>query len=344
MDTEQYAEYLKNNLQPWAKYASGRREIYTRCKYCSDSKDRNKGHFYIKIPQSDKDLSYYYCQKCHTKGVVTTTKLMEWGVYNSEMYIDIQMHNNNAFKYVDSSKFTSNIHRLSNTFITDDNLSDIKLKYINKRLGLNLSYQDLLDNKIVLNLYDLLNTNRIYNYSRHKNIVDQLDESFLGFISYDNGFINMRNLNKGNVYHTIDKRYINYNIFDSYDNSKRYYISPVNIDLNTLTPIKINIAEGCFDILSVKYNLRKEFENNIYAAVCGSGYQGLCRDIILNLKVPNLEFHIYRDTDMSMSTIYNLKDYLYSLNYPIYVHSNSLEGNKDFGVSIENIRETIVRI
>ena len=40
---------------------------------------------------------------------------------------------------------------------------DIKLSYINDRLGINLSFADCLDNKIILNLKDLLYDNWIQN-------------------------------------------------------------------------------------------------------------------------------------------------------------------------------------
>ena len=90
-------------------------------------------------------------------------------------------------------------YNLVNNYISFDRISEIKLNYINKRLGTNLNYQDLIDNKVVLNLYDVLNTNNIYNYTRDQRIVSELDQYFLGFISYDNAFINMRNLKRGGV-------------------------------------------------------------------------------------------------------------------------------------------------
>ena len=345
MDSEKYIEYLLGYLTPWAKPASGRKEVQTRCRYCAYSKNPKSGHFYIQVPRNDKELSYFYCQKCHIKGVVTATKLMEWGIYDSELCLEVSKHNKSASKYGNNKNYLNNdIFRLNNTYISQDRLSEAKLGYINKRLGLNLSYQDLLNNKIVLNLQDVLCTNNITNLTRDSRIVKELDESFLGFISYDNAFINMRNLRRGHVNPNIDKKYINYNIFDKYDNTKKYYINPCQFDLYDLEPIKVHIAEGPFDALSIKYNVRKDFSRSIYVAACGSGYHGMCRDIILNSKIPNLEFHIYPDMDIKQNVMTDLYQYLKPFQFPIYVHRNVYEGEKDFGVKADHIKETIQRL
>ena len=345
MNSQEYLDYLLNYLTPWARPASGKREVQTRCKYCEDSKTYSHGHFYIQIPQSDEELSYYYCQKCHSKGIVTANKLMEWGIYDSELCLNIAEHNKKASKYGRNKDNLSNvIYRLNNTFVSQDRISEIKLLYINKRLGTNLNYNDVLSNKIVLNLYDLLNTNNIYNYTRDIRIVNDLDQFFLGFISYDNAFVNMRNLKPGGVNKYIDKRYVNYNIFGKYDNSKKFYVSPCTFDLYDTRPIQVHLAEGVFDILSVKYNLRKDFERSLYTAACGSGYKGLCRDIILDLKIPNLEFHIYPDADIKQNKMYDLYQYLKPFQYPVYIHRNIYDGEKDFGVGINHIKETVEKL
>ena len=110
---------------------------------------------------------------------------------------------------------------------------------------------------------------------------------FLGFISIDNAFLNMRRLcDSGKVYESIDKRYINYKIFDKFDTSERFYTIPTAIDTLCPNRIKIHIAEGPFDILSILYNLNNGIlKNNIYGACTGSGYMGLLRFILLNMKI-----------------------------------------------------------
>ena len=87
------------------------------------------------------------------------------------------------------------------------------MDYLNSRLGLNLTYSDYANQKVVFNLKDTLLNNHIYKLSRDENIVDQLNDNFVGFLSSDNNYVNLRRIcDEGIVYHSIDKRYINYNI------------------------------------------------------------------------------------------------------------------------------------
>jgi hypothetical protein len=191
----------------------------------------------------------------------------------------------------------------------------------------------------------LIKTNHINSFTRHQNIINQLDSSFLGFISYDNAFLNMRNLtNGGKVYEGIDKRYVNYSIFGKEDNACKFYVNPCQIDISNPTPIKFHIAEGPFDCLSIKYNLRKDFNQSIYAAVTGSGYKGLIRYFIITLRMMNLEIHLYADMDIEKYKILDLANFLSPFKYKFYLHRNIMQGQKDMGVSIDKIKESIERI
>ncbi len=340
-DKDRYKTILLNNIAN-AKSVSGETEVNCRCFYCPDSKDLSHGHFYISIPENDEP-SLFYCQKCHSSGIVSHNVLMEWGIFDIELSTSLAKYNKKIMKLSKNSKYLSEetIYNIRNTYITDNELSQRKLSYINNRLGLQFTYADLLSNKIILNLRDLLNQNNITNYTRHLDIIDQLDRYFIGFVSYDNGFINMRNLSSKLVilHKSIDKRYVNYNIFGKYNNTKRFYIIPTAIDINSPEPIKIHLAEGVFDILSIKYNLRKD--NGIYASINGSGYFGLIKFFILSLKIMNAEIHIYPDADIKDYKINNIKYQLTPFNFPIYIHRNIMEGEKDFGVRMERIREYI---
>lgn len=307
------------------------------------SNSRDIGHFYISIPQSDNEPSFYDCKKCHNSGIVTYQKLLEWSLFDPEMAIELTIHNKNVLSNPGNIKYcTQNIYNINNLFITDDKVSEIKLNYINNRLGLNFDYKDILANKIVLNINDLLKSNHINKYTRHQNIINELDSSFLGFISFDNAFINMRNLAPGKVYKGIDKKYINYSIFDKQDNTCKFYINPCELNITNSNPIKVHIGEGPFDALSIKYNLRKEYKQSIYAAITGSGYKGLIRYIITNLKLMNLEIHIYADSDIDRWIILDLANFLSVYRYPFYLHRNTI--GKDMGVRIDQINESIEKL
>lgn len=345
MNTEKYKQFLLSNLRG-AKLGSGGKEVIGRCVSCSDSKNPNEGHFYISIPQAEGELSFHNCFKCHYGGIVTYQKLLEWGMFDAEMALELEENNKKALlnPYY-AMRYNQNIFKLDNLYVTQDELSEKKLQYINNRLGLNFGYQDLLDNKVVLNLNDLLKSNYIKDLTRHPNIVSQLDSSFLGFISFDNAFINMRNLTSGGkVYENIDRRYINYNIFAKEDNTCKFYVSPAKIDIASPNPIKLHIAEGPFDALSIKYNLRKEFNQSIYSAVTGSGYKGMIRYFIATQKLMNLEIHVYADTDIERWKITDIADSISIYKYPFYLHRNVYPNQKDMGVRPELIRESIERL
>ena len=346
MDSNRYREFLLSNIRT-ASSASGGRVINCRCFNCPDSSDPRSKHFYISIPQSNDEPSLYYCHKCHCSCVVTHQKLIEWGIYNEQIAIELHYHNENcSFKTSNSKYYNKNIYKLFNSYISQDDISLYKLNYINNRIGTNLNFEDIKKLKIVLNLYDILKSNNINNLSRDKNIVDQLDSNFLGFISIDNAFLNMRRLcDEGKLIKSIDKRYINYKIFDKYDTSERFYTIPTEIDLNKPQRVKIHIAEGPFDILSIYQNLRNK-EEGIYTSIAGSNYAGIALYFLNMFKLPYTEFHFYPDNDKfgsndRMNIVANI---IAPTCSPIYIHRNLYPNEKDFGVSKEKIQESIYRL
>lgn len=345
MKAKEYKDFLLGSLKPWCRPA-GANHVLTRCYYCKDSKTPSHGHFYILVPPDGSDLpSYFYCQKCHTTGVVTSQRLLDWGVYNSTVAIDITQHNSRVLSLPQNRKFKGNdIYRVNNTIISEDDLTKFKLGYINSRLGTTLSIQDCIDNKIVFNLNDLVKENNL-SLTRDKRIVDALDSDFIGFLSYDNAFLNMRNLQiHNNLHQSINKRYVNYNVFDKFDNTHRVYIIPNVLNLADPNPIEIHMAEGPFDILSIKYNLVRSNYNKIYGAILGSGYKGFIRFIMTSLKTPNIIIHIYADKDIDRYDIVDLAEFLNAFKIPIYLHRNIYRNEKDFGVPPNRIIDSIERI
>jgi hypothetical protein len=336
-------EFLLSQF-PDARLASGGKEIVMRCRFCGDSKDPKSRHFYISLGYDGKPPMYNcFRANCSESGVLTSNKLRMMSVYDTSFAIELDKHNNYLFRLPQNRIYKeTGIARLNNVRISDDPLSSIKLTYINKRLGLNLGKEDLFQNKIILNLYDLLYYNNITNYTRYKNIMDDLNESFIGFISMDNSFVNMKNLRPGKVSQYIDTKYVNYNIFGKADNSKRHYILPNQIDLTRPDPIQIHVGEGAFDALSVFYNLRgANKDHSIYASIGGKSYINIIKLFILEMGIINADFHIYIDNDIDDWEIQKIKDYMDGFNFNIYLHRNIYPGEKDFGVKLSNIKEQI---
>ena len=347
MDTARYRDYLLKAI-PTAKPASGGKQITCRCMFCPDGSSRDSRHMYISIPQQPYEPSLYYCHKCHSAGVVTYKQLISWDIYDEDIAIELINHNAECMKHPRlNSKYLNKTHYIMNVRTTTDNeISRFKLKYINDRLGCNFDYEELKRLKIVLNLKDLFNDNHIDTYTRDINVIDQLDINFLGFLSIDNAFLNMRRLcDKGLLIDSIDKRYINYKIHDKFDTSERFYTIPSLINVNSPERVKIHIAEGPFDILSIYKNVMHEYPG-IYTSVAGSNYKGLVMYFLEVYKLIHVEFHLYPDNDKfgTINKMRSIADYLRPMNIPLYIHKNTYGNEKDYGIRPENIIDSIIQL
>lgn len=343
VDIAPLLQYLMNTI-PGIDLVSNDRQLVCRCPICMDSSDPSSAHFYIGPLQDNSKPLQYDCKKCGSNGVFTAKVLQLFGIYDIELATLLSEYNNSItgspIWQMKLSK-EGRIHNVQNTYVSDCDLSRAKMKYINERLGTNLSMEDMINDKIVLNLYDLLDINHIVSYTRANSIMDELNKYFIGFLSFDNGYLNMRRLCKeGKVYKTVDKRYVNYNIFDTIDNSKRFYLIPVDIDLMNPDPIDVWITEGPFDALSVKYNVRPN-DRSIYVSAGGKGYIVVARFILESLGLINLRFHLCPDGDVHDGAMYKIAKYLEPFGYTIEMHRNIFKDQKDFGVPKDMILESI---
>ena len=338
---DQFTTFIKTMI-PGSHEASGGKEIVCRCRYCPDSSDPNHGHMYVSVPQEPNDPILFHCFKCQTSGILDSRTLIEWGIYDPVIAVEADKINKAAAK---SNKFTGYSREWYpfTNHVDDYNLAQAKVDYINHRIGTSLTIQDCMNQKIVLNLREAIDYNRVQPYTRHENIVNQLDQNFLGFLSLDNNFVNLRRLcDEGLVYQSIDKRYINYNIHGKQDNTEKMYVMPTKIDLTNPNKINIHVAEGPFDILSIRYNLRAG-ENGIFAAVTGSGYKGLIMHLVNTFKIFYFNLHVYPDNDKfgDQRVIQELVELVRPYGASLIEHRNIYEGEKDFGVSPDHIIEQV---
>jgi hypothetical protein len=202
-----------------------------------------------------------------------------------------------------------------------------------------------MNDKVIFNIGEALSHNNIQELTRHPNIIQQLNEHFVGFLSFDNNFVNLRRTCDENiVYKNIDKRYINYNIHNKRDNTEKFYVTPYQFDASLPERVNVHIAEGPFDILSIKYNLRKS--SGIYTAMTGSAYKGLIKQLISVNKMFYIELHVYPDNDRSGrdEVIMDLIEFVRPYMIPVYVHRNIFPGEKDFGVPLNKIHESIIKM
>lgn len=334
------------SIIPTAKVASGGREIVIRCPFCGDSKNLRHAHFYMSVPQSQEDISFYQCKRCPNHGIVSDELLRKIGCNDSNIIIEITKHNTEVLslpKYKSLKKI--NIYPLRWDLIRQDASNQNKLNYINTRIGANFSLFDLYKLKIFLNLYDIIVTNKL-ELTRHQDICDSLDKYFIGFISYDNSYCGLRKITDQELYQSVNKRYINYSLINKTDDRKNFYIIPTQINILDPLPVKIHIAEGQFDILSIYYNLNKcNKYQSIYIACGGKSYSQATEFILEETGIVNYELHYYPDRDVSdQEFLYGTQSKIQLLISNIFIHRNIYNGEKDFGVPINRINEVVKQI
>ena len=329
-DIKQYLLGVLDDAIP----ASGGRQIVCRCHLpgCTDT----KRHLYIGPFDNSDNPIMYNCFKCpsngHGSGVLNEEFLELYGI-DSDIGKEV-VKSNKGSSYKSYTRNKEYVYRVSNWHITDCSMSRNKLQYINDRLGLNLTYQDCIDNKIVLNLVDIISSNNIQTFTRHPNIIRQLNDNFVGFLSRTNATLNMRNLNEGKVYESIDTKYINYKLFNAnlkYD----FYVLPNTIDINH--HIKVYIAEGPFDILSIYYNVIRDKTNSFFVAGRGKAYYSIVEFLLLTYGIYDMEIHYYPDRDIPDRDIYNIAEFFEPYGFEFYIHRNVYNGEKDFGVPANRI-------
>lgn len=331
------------SIIPTAKIASGGKEIVIRCPFCGDSKNLRHAHFYISVPQSQEDISLYQCKRCPNKGIISDELLRRIGCNDSNIMIEITKHNAEVMslpKYKSLKKI--NIYPLRWNLIRKDPNNQFKLDYINKRIGSSFTIFDLAKVKIILNLYDVININQL-ELTRHEMVCNDLDKYFMGFISFDNSYCGLRKVTNKELHNAVNKRYINYSLVNKTDDRKNFYVVPTRIDILDPTPVKIHIAEGQFDTLSIYYNLNQCNDyQNIYMACGGKSYSQALEFILTESGIINYEIHFYPDRDVTDNEFYyDVLRRVELLPGDIYIHRNVFNGEKDFGVPKERIMDSV---
>lgn len=327
---------------PTAKSASGGSEVLIRCPFCGDSENKRHAHFYISVPMRHEDISMYHCKKCPSKGIFGEDLLRKLGCQDNELIIDVIQHNAELMKLPRYKYLREiNIYPLKFNRFSDRVDNQYKLDYINNRIGSNFRIEDLAKVKIFLNLYDIIDQNHLELY-RDKRICDSLDRYFIGFLSYDNSFCGLRKVTDKELYHSINKRYVNYSLVNKSDDGKNYYVIPSQFNLIDPQPVEIHITEGQFDILSVFYNLCGcNTYQSIYIACGGKSYAQAMDFILEETGVINYRVHFYPDKDVT--------DYQFEKNVlrrvrllpaDIIIHRNAMEGEKDYGVPLSRIKDS----
>lgn len=347
MDKTSYSDNLRDLLHtmfPDAKDASGGAEVTINCPLCAQEGNPDKGHhMYISLGLNGKPPMYNCFRHTGHSGLLTKRALelfsrnSQW--VDPQIFDEIEKCNASAF----ISREASSIKKAKlgiNNKVENSNLILNKIAYISDRIGVNLTYQDLANNKIILSLYDFLRFNQIRNLTTHKFVADTLDKYFIGFLTNTNTTLIMRNTTSTNPdprNKILDMRYMKYKIFSSDIDTSYYFIPSI---CNTYKPIDICIAEGPFDILSIFHNLYHcDRRNKIYAAIGSKSYLNLIEYFFTHLGLINVSFHIYMDSGVEKSILDQISRKVKSIGVNIWIHINTYSGEKDFGVPLARIAD-----
>lgn len=341
-----YQEQLKDmlfSLFPEAKLNGAKTEVMINCPFCNKEGrlDTNR-HMYISLGYNDKPPQYNCFKNSKHHGLLTKNVLNEITNYSPLINDDLMnnIQENIKTNYIQYINTINNIqyYPFKPIIPTNNFYIEEKINYINNRLGLNLSLNELVYNKVIFSLKEFLIQNNIQTITRSQNTIELLDRYFIGFLNNNNSVITFRNICKDNnsLPTQLQRRYIYYTILEKIQNG--YYIIPSICD--TYKHIVLNISEGIFDILSIFYNLKQSNrENNIYVAIGGNAYLKTIQYFLEVIGLIDLEIHIYIDNDIDKRILNKIKKILTPLQIHVFIHINMMEGEKDFGVPIKKIKE-----
>lgn len=306
--------------------------VKTKCVLCGDShKDPNKKRLYIVCDPNDvSEAVKYICFNCGEYGELTPDML---SMIIGEDYDAMQLLKRiNRFSHNDSGAMRVNKYRNNkeiNVVIPPPMrvMSTVKkIRYLNNRIGYPIPIEDYQKLKLIFSVSDFLNVNNISVQSKYKNILQLYDRDYIGFLSVKNEYIILRDITGNNKL-----RYVKFNIFGMESNAHSFYTVKNTVNTLSTKPIRIIVAEGPFDILSIIYN--------IYGGIIpdcvfmstnhGAFYNPLLYYINKGLVGSNIYLEIYKDSDSIMD--YNLlrnQIKIYTKNYKVY--RNAI--GKDFGV------------
>lgn len=334
---EALKRYLIQNHN--AKAASGGKEITKKCHICGDSRDPSSRHMYIGMKGG---VIVYNCFKCNSSGVVDNKFLRDLDCADFDLMRLCNQNNMNNTRYLRNEQMEafSRYSRPNITFHRSPG-NDKKVESICRRMGYDFFKEGAIQSfKIIVNLKEFLIDNGIKEFTRDPFIIDELSNFYIGFLSMDNKYVNLRRLvPEDKVHPSIRSRYVKYNIFNL--DKSDYYTIP-----GTISPQnpEIHIAEGPFDIVGVKLIADNDYGNRMYSAIGGKSYLGIVKYLLSRFGFICFTLHIYADSDIDTYEIQKISDYIRIYQNPVYLHRNTMDGEKDFGVAKSRIIDSIIKV
>ena len=265
----------------------------TRCPFCGDSKSNlNTGHLYIKINPDDNYPMVYHCFKCEESGIVDDNLLLALNIGNINLKSNITTLNKTSDR-IKGQKFLTDDEIINFNYKLPEVKDYNKIKYIEDRLGCNLSIEDIEKFKIITSLKDFLICNNIKEITMENYICHNIEKNYVGFLSFGGAYILFRDITNTHQY-----RWIKYPTTNDSRGCKLFYSISNSIDVFTRDNININLSEGVLDILSAYKNLNYNNSNDLDIAVCGKQYLYVLNTLnSMGFIGSNINLNIFSDND-----------------------------------------------
>lgn len=311
-------------------------EFTVRCPYCGDSDNPEHAHLGIMIDVEDSIPMIWNCFRCGEGGMVTDKLLLDLGIdLSAEEAKELRSYDR-KMKKLANTRQNSAMSARYRPCPTVTKYGQTKIRYIEDRLGVHV---DPVREKLVPSLIDFLNFNEIKMIAGLKPWkLRRLDRNYLGFLSTNNNCITFRRINDDEKLRRYDKILINPYMPDI----GSFYSIPTQMNYFYQDDVHIHIAEGTFDIISIKKNLEPMWgPNQLFYASCGFSYTNILRHLFRNGIVTDWNLHIYADRDKTDSVHRQAlrRSPFSEMIKHAWIHRNHMEGEKDFGVIREQIDE-----
>jgi hypothetical protein len=307
--------------------------VWVRCPICGDSAKNTKPHCTVWLRPGQPVV--FHCWVCESSGIATYSFLRDLGITDINMYSELSHYNKtNSVGKDGSRKFISykEYQRIQVPKIREnDPYAERKVEYMQNRMGIPYTCSSLEYMRVITSMSDFLMLNALSPTGDWN--IKVLDTDYIGFLSSDKSMITLRDIT-GN--HPL--KYIKYHVSNAFTDGQTFYSIPMPAD-PLADELNLNICEGTFDLHGVFFHVNKaNTDNNIYVAVCGSGYVRVLKYFLKKGFLTNLNVNIFSDSDKSPYWYArSLESFDFWFN-SINLYYNDMEGEKDFGIRPERIK------
>lgn len=305
----------------------------TRCPLCGDSANPRKMHFGLLIDCEHNTPILYNCFKCSRGGILNKDVAQALGFISSQEDEDAFKSFSKSCSRYDTDYFKTGTTYYFKCDIPEPTRGD-KISYIEDRLGVKFSDDELKQMKVIPSLREFLLLNKINTITEPPATCRILDRDYVGFLNTTGTHIYFRDTTGKNRFKWYD-----YRIFQE-SFPKQFYSTASSVYVLSTDQLTINLSEGVFDCLSIWKNLDHDGENEVNIAVGGKRYTQVIDELInMGFVGSNIRINIFSDRDGTYDTsmkFYREKLKLYKYIYgSIIVYYNIL--SKDVGVPANEI-------